>query len=243
MRVVLHAHSTWSYDGRWTLPRIAQIYGAAGVDVVMMSEHDTGFAPDRFAAYRDACAAASTKRCTLVPGIEYSSPDNDIHMLTWGMDRFLAEHVPVLETLQAVQNAGGVAIFAHPVRRKAWEAFDPAWVPYLSGIELWNRKSDGITWGAEAERLIAETGLPATVGQDFHKLRHLYPLTMQVDAPQGTLEAGLVQALKQGDMRPQAFRRDLVGEGGAMRPGPHNWLERRRTGLRDLVRGAKRASK
>ena len=238
MRVVLHAHSTWSYDGRWSLSRIARAYGALGVDAVMMSEHDTGFDPESFGAYRAACAAASTGRCTLIPGIEYSSPDNDIHMLTWGLDRFLAEHAPVLETLFDVQEAGGAAIFAHPVRRGAWEAFDPAWVPYLSGIELWNRKSDGITVGDQAARLMTETGLPVTVGQDFHRLRHMYPLTMKVARPTGDLEAGLVAALRAGAMVPHAFRRPLL-DGDTIRRGPHDWLERRRVGLRDLVRGKK----
>ena len=236
MRVVLHAHSTWSYDGRWALPRIARAYGALGVDAVMMTEHDTGFAPDRFAEYRAACAAASTRRCTLIPGIEYSSPDNRIHILTWGLSAFVTEHAPVSETLLAVQEAGGAAIFAHPVRRDAWAAFDPAWVPHLNGIELWNRKSDGIAPGREAARLIAETGLPATVGQDFHRLRHMYPLTMRVDRPTGDLEAGLVAALRAGRMRPEAFRRPLL-DGDTLRPGPHDWLERRRVALRDLVRG------
>jgi predicted metal-dependent phosphoesterase TrpH len=237
MRVVLHVHSIWSYDGRWPLARIARVYGALGVDAVMMTEHDTGFDPARFPEYRAACAAASTRRCRLIPGIEYSSPDNDIHILTWGLDHFLAEHRPVSETVSAVSEAGGAAIFAHPVRRRAWAAFDPAWVSHLHGIELWNRKSDGIAWGAEAQRLIGETGLAATVGQDFHRLRHLYPLTMTLPLPAGDLEAGLVAALRAGGMRPQAFRRAMLDAGGAIRPGAHGWLERRRRGLRDLLRG------
>lgn len=241
MRVVLHAHSTWSYDGCWPLASIARLYGALGIDAIMMTEHDTGFDPARFMDYRDACATASTRQCMLIPGIEYSSPDNDVHILTWGLDRFLAEHMPVLETLEAVSDANGAAIFAHPVRRDAWASFDLAWVPYLSGIELWNRKSDGITWGREAQKLIVDTGLCATTGQDFHRLRHMYPLTMTVPRPKGDLEAGLVAALRAGQMQAEAFRRPLLGTDGNMRAGPHNWLERRRTGLRDLVRGVKRS--
>jgi len=45
LRVVLHANSTWSYDGRWSLVGIARLYGALGVGAVMMTEHDTGFDP------------------------------------------------------------------------------------------------------------------------------------------------------------------------------------------------------
>ena len=236
MRVVLHAHSLWSYDGQWTLERIARVYGALGIDAVMMSEHDTGFDPARFPDYRAACAAASTARCTLIPGIEYSSENNDIHILTWGLDQFLAEHRPIPETLARVAEAGGAAVFAHPIRRAAFRQFDPAWVPHLSGIELWNRKSDGICWGPEAAQLITETGLPATVGQDFHRPRHMWPLSMVTPRPEGDLEAGLVAALRAGTMVPQAFRRPLLRADGTPRAQPYGWMEAARRRLRDLVR-------
>lgn len=234
MRVVLHAHSVWSYDGVWELPRIARFYGRLGVSAVMMSEHDTGFDPESFPAYRAACAAASTARCRLIPGIEYSSPDNDIHILTWGLDRFLAEHRPVMDTLQAVREAGGAAVFAHPVRRKAWAQFDMSWVPYLAGIELWNRKSDGITIGSEAHDLIRQTGLPATVGQDFHRLRHVYPLTMGAAPGVAATEPDLVAALRAGQMTPLAFRRPLLAADGTPRTAPHDRAEGLRRSLRDL---------
>ncbi len=237
MRIVLHAHSIWSYDGHWPLSRIARIYGALGVHAVMMTEHDTGFDPARFDEYRAACVAASTPRCALIPGIEYSCPDNDVHILTWGLERFLAEHRPVSETLCAVQKAGGAAVFAHPIRRDVWRKFDPAWVPYLSGIEVWNRKSNGITACVRGDALIRQTGLPVTVGQDFHKLRHMYPLTMQVPRSEGDLEAGLVRALREGRMIPQAFGRPLLDAQGVLQCAIHDRLERGRRGLRDLIRG------
>lgn len=234
MRVVLHCHSTWSYDGHWSLDAIARLYGRFGVDAVMMSEHDTGFEPARFGEYRASCAAASTANCTLIPGIEYSSPDNDIHILTWGMEHFLAEHRPVSETLKAVTKAGGVAVFAHPARRNAAEAYDPSWTPDLSGIELWNRKTDGIAPGDKAAQLLSETGLPATVGQDFHRLNQLYPLTMTLPRPKGDLEAGLVAALKAGEMRPEAFRRPVYDASGQLNRTAHDRAEALRRRLRDL---------
>ena len=244
IRAVLHVHSTWSCDGQWSLPALARLYGALGIHAVMMTEHDTGFDPIRFDAYRAACASASTSRCTLIPGIEYSSPDNNIHILTWGLQGFLAEHRPVTETLAAVRDQGGVAIFAHPIRRNAWRSFDLAWVPYLAGIELWNRKSDGISWGTEAWALLHDTGLPAIVGQDFHKWRHLYPLTNIVEIQHAVLEASglehtLVSALQEGRIEPQAFRRPVLDRNGKPIEFPHQYLERVRQTVRDKVRGKK----
>lgn len=232
MRVVLHAHSTWSYDGHWPLARIARVFGALGVDAVMMTEHDTGFDPGSFGAYRDACAQASTRRCRIVPGIEYSSPDNAIHILTWGLRQFLAEHRPVSETLRRVREAGGVAVLAHPVRRDAWRQFDPGWIPLLDGIELWNRKSDGLCPGKEAQRLIAETGLPATLGVDFHGPKQIYPLAHLVDCPADSdPETALVAALRAGGHRLEAFWRPLTELGGG---SIHPRLEGLRKGLVSL---------
>jgi predicted metal-dependent phosphoesterase TrpH len=240
VRTAMHVHSTWSYDGHWSLPKLARLYGALGVRAVLMTEHDTGFAPASFADYRAACAAASTSRCVLIPGIEYSSPDNDIHVLTWGLQTFLAEHRPVSETLAAVRDQGGAAVLAHPVRREAWRVFDPDWTLYLAGIELWNRKADGVSWGEEALGLIRQTGLPATVGQDFHRWRHLYPLTqvfqLEDEPNREHMEEALLAALKQGLTEPQAFRRGILND--LKQPGPivHPALEVVRRRVRDTVR-------
>lgn len=238
VHAVLHAHSRWSYDGKWALADIARLYGRFGIDAVMMTEHDTGFDPSRFAEYRAACAAASTPRCTLIPGIEYSSPDNDIHILTWGLDEFLTEHRPVKDTLLDVRARQGVSILAHPVRRQAWQKFDPDWAPLLSGIELWNRKSDGINWGTEAWSLLQRTGLPATVGQDFHRMAQLYPLTQRFElGAEEPLEAGLISALREGRSIPEAFRQPILNREGHPRQWPHATLETMRRNLKTLRNG------
>lgn len=241
LRIVLHAHSTWSYDGTRSLADIARIYARWGIDAVLMTEHDSGFDPGSFDAYRAECAAASEEGALLVPGIEYSSPENDIHILTWGLERFLAEHRPVAETLGRVQEEDGVAIFAHAVRREAWKKFDAAWIPALQGIELWNRKSDGIAWGREALKLVHETGLPATIGHDFHRLRQIYPLWQAAPPPNSGNRAdwapAIIAALRAGQTVPYAFGRPLID--GAGQPGPalHLWLERLRRAQRNFANG------
>ncbi len=238
LNVVLHAHSLWSYDGHWTLAEIAEFFGARGVDVVMMSEHDTGFEPGSFDDYRAECASASTGKCTLVPGIEYSSPDNDIHILTWGLDHFLSEHQPVLETLQKVKSAGGVAIFAHPVRRQAYLKFEEAFVPYLDGIEVWNRKSDGVAPGKEAKSLIAKSGLSATVGVDFHHIRHYWPLTHRTNVSGDDLEQELVRAIRERRLQPMLMGRSILNAQDEISTPLSEALEKLRRGLKRLRPGS-----
>lgn len=236
LRAVLHVHSDWSYDGWWRLSDIARLYARFGLRAVLMTEHDTGFDQQRFSDYRRACEAASTAGCQLIPGIEYSSPDNDIHILTWGLESFLADNRPVIETLRAVRKAGGVAVFAHPVRRKAWKRFDDDWIELLAGIEVWNRKSDGIAPGRQAADLIASTRIAATVGQDFHTLRQLYPLTMHLDTggKAAATETDVVEAIRAGRMTPLAFRRPIYDPQGGLLRRRHDVLESGRRGMRDV---------
>ena len=235
IRAVLHAHSLWSYDGSWQLDAIARLFARMGADAVLMTEHDTGFAPERFEEFRRACAAASRQGCLLVPGIEYSCPDNDIHILTWGLERFLAEHRPVHDTLSAVRDGGGIAVFAHPVRRDAWRLFQDAWVDRLDAIEIWNRKSDGLAPGDRAMELLRQTGLCPTVGVDFHRLKHLYPLSMGLTLAPGAdlTPKAVLDALRTGTGVPLAFGRPvLTPEGEPARLHPR--LERARRTLKRL---------
>lgn len=240
LRVVLHAHSSWSYDGHWELAEIARLFGRFGADAVMMTEHDTGFPADRFDEYRAACASASTDKCRLIAGIEYSDPGNDIHILTWGLDRFLGEGRAVEATLEDVRAAGGAAVFAHPARRDAWRLFREPWAEFLDGIEIWNRKTDGVAPGVEALKLQARTGLAPTVGVDFHRARHFYPLDHVMDVPERigpeVLEAALVGAIRAGQLAPCAWRRRLIGKAGNLpdRYPAHQTLEKTRQMMRAL---------
>ena len=237
--VAMHAHSDWSYDGRWSLRALAQLGGWLGLDAILMSEHDDTFDSERFLTYRRACAAASTARCRLVPGIEYSSPENDIHILTWGLHSFLGDHRPVDEILHGVSAQGGVAVFAHPRRRNAWQRYDPQWTPLLHGMELWNRKSDGLCPSDEAVALVKQTGLPATVGVDFHRLNQLYPLTTRISRTKDDVEADTVEALREGRATPTVFRSPLCtaeGTPDARRLDLHRRLEAIRQWAKSIVK-------
>lgn len=233
---VLHAHSDWSYDGSWRLERIARLFGAIGARAVLMTEHDDTFSQDRLDEYRAACDAASSRRCRLVPGIEYSGPGNDVHILTWGVSRFLGSRRPVHEILDHVAAQGGVAVFAHPQRREVWRSFDPTWAPKLHGIEIWNRKSDGVAPFEEAIRLSETLGIAPTLGVDFHRLNQLYPLFCRVDGPGADPEAEAIAAIR-------ARRLELIaaggriGAGGDLRRGTgrHQRAERLRRGLKRLL--------
>jgi hypothetical protein len=205
LRTAAHVHSDWSYDGRWELPSIAQLFGRLGYDAVLMAEHDVGFDEDRWGEYREACARASTPDVLLVPGIEYSDSDNRIHVPVWGEVPFLGEGVPTGELLVHVGELGASAVLAHPARRGAAETFEPAWARHLLGVEWWNRKYDGYAPGPATGRALAAHGAIPFVGIDFHTARQLMPLAMGLDIDGEPTTAAVHAALRERRCRPEAF--------------------------------------
>ena len=181
VRAVAHVHSQWSDDGSWTLPRIAATFARLRCRVVLMSEHSRGFTETKWQEYRQACAEASTDQILLVPGIEYGDQDDVIHVPVWGDLPFLGDGLPIGQLLATVGEAGGTAMWAHPWRRDAWQRFDPSWFGYLTAVEVWNRKYDGIAPSQHSVALARREGLAMTVALDFHTRRQIFPLNLALE--------------------------------------------------------------
>jgi hypothetical protein len=203
LRVACHVHSTWSYDGSWTLEALARAFARQGRDAVLMAEHDRTFDAARWAGYQEACAEASAAGALLVPGIEYSDADNLVHTAVWGVEEFLGRDRPTAELLEDAHE--GVSVIAHPGRRRAGETLARECFELATGIEIWNRKYDGVAPGAVGIELARRHGLQPFVGLDFHTARQFFPLAMEagLDAPAEASE--VVDALREGRFAPTAF--------------------------------------
>jgi hypothetical protein len=200
-----HAHSVWSYDGSWTIPDLAKEFKRRGYRVLMLTEHDRNFSSEKLARFRDECRANTTRDLLIVPGIEYSDITNTLHILTWGDVPFLGENQPTDRTLRAVQDAGGVSVFAHPSRRNAWQLFNPEWAEFLLGIELWNRKTDGWRPSGRAPALIESSNVVPFVGLDFHTIGQMFPLGMALQINGTLTEESVVDCLKARRCEARAF--------------------------------------
>ena len=193
---VCHVHSLWSYDGSWSLEDLSAKFSRRGCRVLMMTEHDRGFTPARLEEYRRACAHASSDKILVVPGIEYSDAANRVHVLVWGNVPFLGENLPTGEMLGSVQAADGVAVLAHPSRKRVWECFEPHWADRLLGIEAWNRKYDGWAPSEASASLLDSAGAVPFVGLDFHTERQSFPLTMALEMDAAITEAAVMHCLR-----------------------------------------------
>jgi 3',5'-nucleoside bisphosphate phosphatase len=125
-------------------------------------------------------------------------------------------HVPepaypeMLDALDWIADAGGVAVLAHPGRGFSTDGADDALTPLvehgLAGVEAWTTWHDGTTAAALAE-VARRLGLVATIGSDFHG-----PVKPRAPAP-GSLPAVTADPYEiVGRLRERA--RPRVGEDG-----------------------------
>jgi len=134
---VVHVHSTHS-DGSGTVPQIARAAKRAGVDVVLLTDHDTLEAKRRGEErwYDDVL---------VLVGEEVSPTDRD-HFLAFGIDKEINRRMSGPDICKAVEAAGGFGFGAHPFSRGS-ERFKRPGIAFgerdcLAGVELWSFLND-----------------------------------------------------------------------------------------------------
>jgi hypothetical protein len=143
--VNLHMHTPYS-DGTLSHPEIAQAALEAGIDVVIVTDHNVWVdGPENY-------YTTDENRVLLLVGEEVHNQARDpqkSHLLVFGAQRELAHlaHNPQ-SLIDGVQEAGGLAFIAHPVDPPS-ETFgepDLSWDDWdihgYTGIELWNAMSE-----------------------------------------------------------------------------------------------------
>jgi hypothetical protein len=184
----------------------------------------------------------------LVPGIEYQDPDHIVHMPVFGRAPFYGRSPVIDELVREARSDDAAAIFAHPRRREAWQRFDPAWVPYLTGIEVWNRKYDGVRPNAWALAQAQHHGLAASVALDWHGTRQMYPLALRVPSPSRgdnrQRSGAVVSSMLAGRMRATAFGLDverfshgLLGRSARGFESAREWMAPRVRRIENSLRG------
>nr|WP_238539787.1 CehA/McbA family metallohydrolase [Corallococcus macrosporus] len=127
VRGAFHVHTTRS-DGRGTPEAVAAAARAAGLDFVVLTDHND-FAPRE---------PAFVHGVLLVHGVEISTSHG--HLVAFGMARPLEgmrAWMPPGDAVRAVEAAGGTAVLAHPVqKRNPWK--DDASAKEAPGFELYS---------------------------------------------------------------------------------------------------------
>lgn len=130
---VIHLHSTHS-DGTGTVEQIARAAKRAGIDVVLLTDHDTLAGEERW--YGDVLVLVG----------EEVTPRNRDHYLAFGVHEVVSPRLSGPEICDAVRAQGGFGFAAHPWSRGndrfkrggyPWGDFD-----CLDGLELWSFLND-----------------------------------------------------------------------------------------------------
>ena len=189
-RVLAHAHSNWSYDGRLTLDEWHGIARERGCAAVLFAEHEeSDWSVDRYAEYVAACAAASGPEVRLIPGVEFNQAGQ--HILCYGLRTWPTRPSSIDALAHAVREQGCVLCLAHPGRYR-W-TYPARVLDAVDAIEIWNS-----SWVCDGRlgphpRTIALAGQRRLfVGQDVHKRHHLGSLYFEVagDDPIEALRTG-----------------------------------------------------
>ncbi len=141
----LHMHTLYS-DGHVTHSQIAQAALRAGLDAVIITDHNV------WVSGLDDYYIEGNRRVLLMIGEEIHdqarAPQKN-HLLVFGAGRELATYAYHPQTLlDSVARAGGVAFIAHPVdpESPSINETDISWVDWevqgYTGIELWNGLSE-----------------------------------------------------------------------------------------------------
>jgi hypothetical protein len=171
-----------------------------------MSEHNNRMNPEQMNALVQRCQELSDERLLIIPGLELAYDANRVHLLAYGITRFIDSTGPDLairSLIDAVHGAGGLAVLAHPSHRKAFERLGPDDLAQLDGIEIWNVKNGNrfVPCGSDLRLLerVRRSGGRAFGfgGLDWHHLNKFVPFVLTVDST--TLTKGAVlQALRDG---------------------------------------------
>jgi len=134
----IHVHSRWS-DGTGTVPQIMRAAKRAGVDVVLLTDHDNLRA-------REHGQEGWHDGVLLLVGEEITPPESN-HYLAFGTEGHTRRgDRSAAEVVQAVEDAGGFGFAAHPFSEGS-RLFKRHGMPFhdlksVSGIELWSLVND-----------------------------------------------------------------------------------------------------
>lgn len=140
MQGIFHAHSTYSHDGRCTLPELVSLCKERGLGFIALSEHAEDMEEASMDAFASECKELSKTGFILLPGLEFGfSEYPKLHLLGIGVTRYIPPS-DISRTIDAIREQGGLSVIAHPARNGH---FVPEHIKgKIDGIEVWNAAYD-----------------------------------------------------------------------------------------------------
>jgi predicted metal-dependent phosphoesterase TrpH len=195
-----HVHTGGSYDCSTPVEDVLAAAADAGLDAVVVTDHDV------VAASRRAADLAPDYGLVGVPGVEVSTADG--HLLALGVRSPPEPGRPLPATARTVRRRGGVAVVPHPFQRWRHGA-RPGDIAAVDAVETGNAHTILGVRNRQAARFARREGYPRTAGSDAHDAALVGAAYTEVSARARTA-AAVVEAVRAGRTVPRGGRTSPV---------------------------------
>ena len=208
VRGILHVHSSYSFDSTTPLEAIRLLARERNLSFVVQTEHSNELTAVQHRRYVEEAHALSDATFLLIPGVEYATADNRIHVLAIGAEIFwedlrLCPPERLGELVERIRQSGGLSVLAHPERMDAIARVPPEVLERVDAIEVWNGKTDRLGPSPRAAREVirrraGQAPAPALVGLDLHAPSDFRPVGVELDRMPGDGAdlVGLIRAFR-----------------------------------------------
>ena len=197
MKADLHLHTRFSDDGWSPADKVVRQCRKKGFGCIAITDHNS------FEAYAEV---KDSEGIIIIPGEEVSSSEG--HIIALGIDREIPKGMGVKETIDAIHEAGGLAIAAHPYRW--WSGLGRKNViPEFDGVEAWNSKSTPLS-NRRSRKLAQSFGKMVTAGSDAHS-RFSAGWAYVVISDECRTWQDVIEEIKAGRVQVKGISRYIIG--------------------------------
>ena len=194
LKIDLHVHTCYSDDATSSLEEIIFYAKKKDLDGIAITDHDN------IKGAKRALKLASERELMIIPGIEVTTLQG--HVLGLNITTFIPQNLDLIETVDKIHEAGGIAIAAHPiVFIKSHIKPRIALVSNLDGVEVINSSAFPFFLSTRLSQALAERlKLPQTAGSDAHHASEIGTAYTMVKADSDIDE--IVEAIRNGAVTP-----------------------------------------
>jgi len=191
LKIDLHVHTCYSEDATTTLKEVVYYAKKNGLDGVAVTDHET---------LKGALKLARKSQLLIIPGLEVETQRG--HVLALNITTLIPPKLSLTETVQKIQDAGGVAVVAHPaVVLKTGLGLKITSSSNIDAVEVINSASFPFFLSTYLGRRLAKRlNLPQTAGSDAHRALEIGTAYTLVDADSNTTD--IAEAIRKGAITP-----------------------------------------
>jgi len=190
LKIDLHVHTCYSYDGVTTPKQVIDYSRKQGLDGVAITDHNT---------IQGALELMNNKELMVIPGIEVTTLQG--HVLALNVTKAIPPSLSVLETIQKTHELGGIAIAAHPSVMLKGLRMQTCRDLNFDAVEVVNSAAFPFFLSTYLNRRVAvNLNLPQTGGSDAHYAPEIGSAYTLVDADPEIDE--IAKAITKGDVAP-----------------------------------------